>query len=132
VKIRIDKRDTLFSLIVRLRAAWMCDRCGQYFPKGHGLQCSHFYGRRHKATRWDFDNAAAHCFGCHRRLGENPIEFAAWVRKHLGDVRYEELTQRHNKIVKRTKAELEGLYQHLKEQYALLQASPSHVLVNYD
>jgi hypothetical protein len=34
--------------------------------------------------------------------------------------------------VKRTKSELEGLYQHLKEQYALLQASPSHVLVNYE
>lgn len=132
MKIRIDKRDTVFSLIVRLRAAFMCDRCGRYFPKGHGLQCSHFYGRRHKATRWAFDNAAAHCFGCHRHLGENPIEFNAWVRKHLGDARYDALAEKHRRIVKRTKTELEELYQHLKEQYAALQADPNHTLVDYD
>lgn len=132
MKIKIDKRDTLFSKIVRLRARWMCERCLQFFQFGHGLQCSHFYGRRHKATRWDFDNAAAHCFSCHRYFTENPIEFAAWVRKHLGDVRYEELTKRHQRIVKRTKAELDELYQHLKEQFALLEANPDHSVVNFD
>jgi hypothetical protein len=132
LKIRIDKRDTVFSLIVRLKAGFHCERCRKYFPKGHGLQASHFFGRRHKSTRWDFDNCAAHCFGCHRHLGENPIEFTAWVKSYLGDVRYEALQLRHRQIVKRTKAELEDLYKHLKEQYALLCENQSHQVVSYD
>jgi hypothetical protein len=132
MKIRIDKRDTVFSLIIRLRAGFTCDRCKRFFHMGHGLQCSHFFGRRHKATRWDPDNAAAHCFGCHRYLGENPIEFTAWVKSYLGDVRYEALQRRKQQIVKRTKAELEDLYKHLKEQYELLRENPSHQVVAYD
>jgi len=132
VKIRIDKRDTVFSKLIRLRARWNCERCGRYFQHGHGLQCSHFYGRRHRATRWDIDNAAAHCFGCHKRLGENPMEFAAWIRGYLGDVRYEALTERHRKIVKRTKAELEELYEHFKRELAALEANPNHSVANYD
>jgi hypothetical protein len=132
VKIRIDKRDTVFSLLIRLRSRFNCDRCGRYFPKGHGLQCSHFFGRRHRATRWDPDNAAAHCFGCHQRLGENPMEFAAWIRGYLGDVRYEELTARHRKIVKRTKADLEALYIHLKNELETLRRDPNHSVIAYD
>jgi hypothetical protein len=132
VKIRIDKRDTVFSKIVRLRARWTCESCGQYFHLGHGLQASHFFGRRHMSTRWDPDNAAAHCFTCHMRFGENPIAFTAWIKKYLGDVRYEELQARHQRIVKRTKADLEFLYQHLKQELAALIADPNHSLVNYD
>jgi hypothetical protein len=105
VKIRIDKRDQVFSKIIRLRARFNCERCGRYFPKGHGLQCSHFFSRRHQATRYDPDNAAAHCFACHMRLGENPIEFTAWIKKYLGDTRYESLRLRHMLTVKRTKAD---------------------------
>ena len=132
MKIRIDKRDTVFSKLIRLRAQFNCECCGTYFPKGHGLQCSHFFSRRHQSTRHDPDNAAAHCFTCHMRLGENPIEFTAWIKKHLGDVRYEALQLRHRQIVKRTKAEAEELYQHLKEQYAALQEDPNHMVVGYD
>lgn len=132
MKIRIDKRDQIFSKLIRLRAAWMCDRCMKFFPLGHGLQCSHFFSRRHQATRYDPDNAAAHCFTCHMYLGENPIEFTAWIKKHLGDVRYEALQLRHRQVVKRTKAELEELYQHLKEQYELLLKNPSHQVVGFD
>lgn len=132
MKIRIDKRDTIFSKIIRLRARWTCEACGQYFPLGHGLQCSHFFGRRHRSTRWDPDNAAAHCFGCHRRFTENPLEFAAWVRKYLGDTRYEMLQERHNRVIKRNKHDLEFLYQHLKQQLAALEADPNHMVAAYD
>jgi hypothetical protein len=34
--------------------------------------------------------------------------------------------------VKRTKAELEELYQHLKEQFKLLEADANHSVVGYD
>ena len=84
------------------------------------------------STRWDPDNAAAHCFTCHMRFGENPLEFAAWIRRYLGDVRYEELQARHQKIVKRTKADLESLYQHLKGELKTLEEDPNHWVVAYD
>jgi hypothetical protein len=132
VKIKIDKRDTVFSKIIRLRARFNCECCGRYFPKGHGLQCSHLVSRRHKATRWDFDAAVAHCFACHQRLGGNPLQFSAWIRKHLGDARYEMLLEKHQRIVKRTKVELEELYQHLKEQYELIVENPDYSPVSYD
>jgi hypothetical protein len=136
LKIRIDKRDTVFSKLIRLRARFNCElrgKCsGQYFPMGHGLQCCHIFSRRHQATRYDPDNAMAGCFACHQYFGENPTLFTAVVKKHLGDVRYEELEQRHRKIVKRTKADAEALYRHLKEQLAALQADPNHSVVAYD
>lgn len=132
MRISIDKRDTVFSKLIRLRARWTCEACSTYFQHGHGLQCSHFFGRRHKSTRWDPDNAAAHCFGCHRRFTENPLEFAAWIRRYLGDVRYEALQLRHSQIAKRTKSELEALYQHLKNELAALEANPNHLVVGYD
>lgn len=132
MKIRIDKRDTVFSKLIRLRARFNCEKCGRYFPQGHGLQCSHFFGRRHMSTRWDPDNAAAHCFVCHMRFGENPIEFTAWIKQYLGDGRYDMLTERHRRIVKRTKHDLEFLYQHLKQQLAALEENPNHSVVAYD
>lgn len=132
MKIRIDKRDTVFSKLIRLRARFNCEKCGRYFPQGHGLQCSHFFSRRHQATRYDPDNACAHCFTCHQRLGENPMEFSAWIRSYLGDARYEMLQERHRRIVKRTKADSESLYQHLKEQLRTLEADPNHMVAAYD
>lgn len=132
MKIRIDKRDKVFSELIRLRARWNCEACGRYFPKGHGLQCSHFFGRRHQSTRYDLDNAAAHCYTCHMSFGENPTIFTAWIKKYLGDYRYEALELRHRKIVKRTKPEAEELYQHLREQYKALQSDPMHEVVGYD
>lgn len=132
MKIRIDKRDVIFSKIIRLRAKWTCEACNTYFHLGHGLQCSHFFGRRHMSTRWDPDNAAAHCFTCHMRFGENPIEFTAWIKRYLGDVRYECLQLRHRTIVNRTKADLAFLYEHLKQQLAAIQEDPNHSVVAYD
>ena len=136
MKIRIDKRDAIFSKLIRLRARFNCElraKCnGRYFPQGHGLQCCHIFSRRHQATRYDPDNALAGCFACHQYFGENPTLFTALVKAHLGDVRYEALEARHSTIVKRTKHDSESLYEHLKEQYKALQREPNHAVVAYD
>lgn len=132
MKIRVDRKDVIFSKIVRLRARFNCEKCGRYFPLGHGLQCAHTFSRRHQSTRYDFDNASALCFSCHQYFGENPTIFTAWIKKQLGDVRYNQLAVRHAKITKRTKADAEELYQHLKSQYRLLQDEPAYSVVNYD
>jgi hypothetical protein len=132
MKIRISKFDTLFSKIVRLRDRFNCQKCRRYYPQGHGLQCAHVFSRRHQSTRYDFDNAVALCFADHQYFGENPTIFTAWIKKHLGEVRYAELEARHSKIVKRTKADSEALYEHLKGEYRALQDEPDHVVTNYD
>lgn len=119
MKIKRDRLDILFSKLVRERAGWVCERCGRYFPedKRGGLHCSHFYSRRHVGTRWLPDNAAAHCFACHQRLGENPLEFTEWVERHLGKGRAEQLQQRVNTICKLTRAQKGQLYEVLKAEY---------------
>lgn len=132
MKIRIDKRDQIFSKIIRLRARWCCEKCGRFFPKGHGLQCAHIFGRRHRSTRFHPDNAVALCYTDHMYFTENPTLFTAWVKSYLGDVRYEELEARHRQIVKRTKTELEELYRHLKAQLKALEEDPNYRVVAYD
>lgn len=133
MKIRIDKKDTVFSKLIRLRARFNCESCGRYFPKGHGLQCAHIFSRRHQSTRYDPDNACALCFTCHQHYGENPTLFYVWVvQKLLGETRYEMLRERHNRIVKRTKADAEALYAHLKDQFKSLEADPNHMVAGFD
>lgn len=61
-------------------------------------------------------NAGAHCFGCHQKLGENPIMFANWIRMHLGRL-YDVLEEKHNQIVKLTKKDRAELRAHLKQEY---------------
>ncbi len=107
MKLRIDALDQLFSLYIRARAGWKCERCGKYYPEGdrQGLDCSHFVGRAHKGTRWAEDNAAAHCRGCHQHLGANPILFVDWIINHMGGQRYALLRARASKPTKITLAD---------------------------
>ncbi len=80
--VEINTADKHFSLYIRSKAGWRCERCGtQYTPPTTSLQCSHFQGRAKLATRFDPDNAFAHCAGCHRYFGANPYEFVAWVEE---------------------------------------------------
>lgn len=118
MRIKVDKLDTKFSLLIRERARWRCEYCGRYFPEGErgGLSCSHFIGRRKRSVRYDPDNAAAMCYACHMKCEENPLDFATWVRLRLGDERYDDLRQRASYPLKLTKVDREALYTHLKEQ----------------
>ena len=113
-----DPLDKIFSDLVRERADWTCECCGREYPerKGMGLHCSHYWGRRNRATRWYGDNCFAHCFACHQRLGGNPHDFADWVRNQLGDTRYDELKLRANGVRKYTKADKEDMKKHFKAQ----------------
>ena len=107
MKIRLDKLDILFSKYVRLRADNHCEFCGKYFEFGR-LQCSHFKGRRRHSVRYDPDNAAALCFGCHSYLGENPDVHTAWFKKRLGSEKFEQLMARADLIVKPKRDEIEA------------------------
>lgn len=62
--------DVAFSLCVRERAGWKCQRCGgEHFKGGVGLHCSHHHRRGQWAVRFDPLNAEALCYGCHSYIG---------------------------------------------------------------
>ncbi len=94
-RLKRSKADILFSNYIRARANWTCERCHtQYSPPTSGLHCSHFFGRSNKAVRWDTDNASALCWGCHQRLGSQPVEHTEFFIKRLGQKKYDALVLR--------------------------------------
>ncbi len=113
-----DKFDAAFSDLVRERADWTCEACHKYYPEGHrsGLECSHFFTRSRKSTRWHPHNAAAHCTKCHFNLGGNPIEFSDWIRNHLGSRKSAELISANHALVRWRKKDKEELYAQMKSE----------------
>lgn len=117
-----DKYDDAFSIAVRETANWTCERCGIHDPEGAAkgkswiTHCSHIYGRRNLATRWHPDNGVCLCAACHKELGDDPIEHAAFARKRLGDVRFDALKLLANSVYKWPKSEKEEMYKHYRSE----------------
>lgn len=104
-----NKLDKRCSQIVRSRG--VCDKCGSVeFEK---LQCAHIYSRKFRSVRWDFDNLLCLCAGCHFVGHQKPLEFAEFVKKHLGQVKYAALKIRANNIRKWTQDEMQFYYDSL-------------------
>lgn len=123
MKIKRTVEDDLFSKCVRERAGHACEHCGKYCGPKHEygrLDCSHFFSRRHTATRWEPLNAAAHCFTCHQMLGENPPIFTLWIEKHLGPL-FELLVEKHRVIQKICKKDRLAIRAHYREQLAQME-----------
>ena len=84
--VKITPADSAFSKCVREAAGWKCERCeAQHQEKSMGLHNAHFMSRGHWATRFDPDNTAALCYGCHSYLDSHPYEKQAWFEKHIGE-----------------------------------------------
>lgn len=97
----MDRLDREFSILVRSRANWKCARCGDEFNGDSDLlHCSHFHSRRHKATRFDLENATALCWQCHGYLDLHPAVHKIWKLMQIGEKRYEALAKRANTIAK--------------------------------
>ena len=93
--VRIDPADKYFSLYIRYRDNWLCQRClTQYAPVTNALHASHFWGRARESTRFDPVNVAAHCHGCHSFLTANPEEHRVWKLKQIGQEEYDKLMLR--------------------------------------
>ena len=99
--------DRLWSLKVREKC--QCELCGR---KGDikSFDAHHIKRRSHLLTRWDLNNGACLCKGCHRfgvhidtlkanQLIEN-------LKQKRGDQWYKDLVERSNQIVKYTKQDL--------------------------
>ena len=83
--IKICPADAAFSKCVREAAWWRCQRCdAQHQEKSRGLHCAHFMSRGHWGTRFDPNNVAALCYGCHSHMDSHPYEKTAWFEDLLG------------------------------------------------
>lgn len=113
-KIRIDKNDQLFSRMIRERDK-RCVLCGDTTRKS---ECSHFWGRGNKRTRFDARNAEYLCFTCHMRVeGNKQGAYRDYKLKQLGEQKYEELRLRAMDTGKYGEYEKKTLYEYLKEDY---------------
>lgn len=86
--IKIDKADKAFSLYIRTRDKWQCQKCHKtYAPPTAALHCSHFQGRGKEATRFYPDNCDSLCFGCHQYFTSYPAEHYLWQVKRKGQAK---------------------------------------------
>ncbi len=111
--------DQAFSLCVRERADWCCERCHRPYPdrKGAGLHCSHYFGRRNHAVRYDPLNAACLCFGCHNYADDNHHIYAEWKHWQLDDL-YDLLVEHANDTTRGKKAhkEVQAIAAHYRRE----------------
>jgi len=113
MKIKVDPLDVLFSQVVRARANYTCEYCGQ---SGKKMECSHFHSRRKRSVRYDLGNCACLCFSCHTYLGGNPYVHTEWFKKRLGSKRFEQLNIRAETLVRYSKTERDELKVQLQAQ----------------
>ena len=120
-KVKIDTADRLFSLWIRTRDNWTCQRCGtQYKPPTMALHCSHFKGRAKEAGRFHPLNADALCYGCHQYFTSQPNEHYAWQVKRKGEGVIDELIKEINQYKKKDrKAERAIWRQRLLEDFGV-------------
>jgi hypothetical protein len=108
LKIRRDSLDELFSLYIRTRDNFTCQRCG---VKSKNVQCAHFIGRRNQNCRFLELNATTLCFGCHGFFHANPLIFVEWTKKRLGEREFNLLLAQERVILKPDRKALTLYYQ---------------------
>lgn len=105
---KLDYLDKLCSEHGRKRAMKLsggCQRChapkfdvlkdnGKVFPAWKHLQWCHYEGRSNYGVRYDPDNYAGCCGGCHLYIDEHPQAKEDLFRKLLGDKGFENLKLR--------------------------------------
>lgn len=111
--------DRYFSLAVRQRAGWKCERCGKEHAPGPGLDCAHFFGRGKWATRFDPKNAQALDRGCHQYFTAHPLEFVEWFEKRTGKLGLRSLKRCSQDVVlaKRARKEIREIAAFYKVQH---------------
>ena len=114
--LKITAADRWFSLCIRKRAGWRCQRCNtDYGGPSRALHCSHFHGRGNHAVRHDPRNALSLCYGCHRLLSAHPSLHADLIAQILGPYNAQALEERaqdtaHGRLVKRSLPEIAAHY----------------------
>jgi hypothetical protein len=135
--IKTTPADHWFSLCIRQRANWTCQRCGKKNPPpSKSLHCAHYEGRGNWATRFDPLNCFALCHGCHSFLDGRKIEFEQFYisingRENMEYVRRTALDHAGlAKEYRRTKG-VGDIARHFMEQYNSLVSGASSTLEGF-
>lgn len=120
-KAKVDPADKAFSLYVRTKANWNCEKCGKHYePPTNALHCSHFQGRAKESTRFELNNANAICFHCHQYFTANPAEHYQWQVEIKGQKKVDEIITRSNMYHKKDRKLAEMYWsQRLLEDYGV-------------
>lgn len=123
--IKITSADRWFSKCVRERANWTCERCYRKTPddKRMGLHCSHYISRANWSTRFDPDNAFAHCYGCHQFLSSHPSDFREWVIQRIGSILHDRLVANARKTAPGLKRRMNEIAAHFRAEHRNLIAT---------
>ena len=98
--IKITSADKWFSMCIRERNNWTCERCRtDYRNNPSGLQCAHIFGRANKSVRLEPLNAFSLCSGCHMYFTANPMHFSGFVHQKLNG-NYDVLNELSNDILR--------------------------------
>ena len=116
MRVKRDKRDDLFSKMIRTRDGYNCVKCGvKHEETSTGLHCSHNVPRRYLRLRWLPLNALSLCFACHYWYGSEPYESGKWLEHQLGKRKLKLLLSMKQQKLKISKAVKEDIYSILKE-----------------
>jgi|SRR6185436_3035401 len=105
IKLRRTKADELFSLYVRHRDNYTCQRCKLYVqPPTNEIHCAHYHSRAKRSVRFDEENAIALCRKCHLyfdgnswlRQDSHKEDFYLFMLNKLGQKRFNTLMFRAN------------------------------------
>jgi cytochrome c553 len=130
--IKVTAADRHFSLCVRERADWKCQRCRRDFRHEPGkLHCSHVFSRRWASVRHSPLNALALCVGCHRRVSENPIDHVEFFIKINGRESYDLLRELKERIVPKRERPEKEMAKHYKAEHARMVATGSREFVGF-
>jgi hypothetical protein len=76
-----EKLDTKWAKAIKMRDGHKCKKC----LSPDNLQSAHIYSRTFRSTRWTVLNGLTLCAKCHFWAHQEPIEFAGFVGKELGE-----------------------------------------------
>lgn len=124
--------DKLFSLYIRLRDTdengyFKCPTCGRILP-WEKADCSHYWSRKHKSTRWNEDNCVAECSYCNRFDSSHLDGLGRFLKKKLGEQRFEMLHWLHNQPKKYSEFELAELVKMYRKKIVELKRTKNFIV----
>ena len=114
--------DAAFSLCVRERVNWHCERCGS-MPDKMGLHCAHVMSRGHWSVRFDPHNAMSLCYGCHRITEQRrEVEFLPLVKRTFGELEWDRVFAQAMKPAGKIRKLVPEIARHYREQHRAMTA----------
>ena len=122
--IKVTAADRYFSLAIRNRSGWVCERClKQYTPPAAGLECAHWHSRGNWSVRFDTSNALSLCTGCHFYTAMNrETEHRPLMLKIMGDMELDRLAFDKNRPASGIRKRVKEIAAHYKAEVERLKS----------